>query len=141
MKLRPFDESTNQVTPDKKPPLIPEIVGDFDSQIEKVLAEANIAPAKLKGDKKRDLQSIRDMFDREGASVEKAAFTLGSLMTNADSDSGKLNAARMVLEVQGILKAMNDEGVSVPEVSIHIHGNGNQVNILNLIKPEVVPNV
>jgi len=77
-------------------------------------------------------EAIRALFETNGAGVEDAARSIGTLMRNFDDSGVQLRACELALKVQGIFKDIDEN--KAPVVNIYIEGNGNQT-LVNFLTP------
>ena len=114
--INPFDLNTENLT----------------DAINNVLEDQGINPIAPVKKTNHDLDDVRKIFTDAGAGIEDIASTVASVMSNNLLPSAKLSAAKLALEVQGILSQMD----SKPAQSIIININGSEnKTLINLVLP------
>ena len=114
--LKPFDITSVDMIPD---------------ELHDILVDSGLAPKKEETLK----DTARAKFDHYGASIDSIAATVSSVMSNGETDAGRLKAAELALKVQGILDEKVDK--TPPIVTINILGRESK-SLINLIMPRTV---
>jgi hypothetical protein len=116
--LKPYDVTSNEV--------------ELPDELNTILVDHKLAePAK-----NTKLSDARDVFNKESASIDEAARTIGQIMRSADKESDRLKAADMVLKVHGILNELDEK--NIPGISIVVNNIGNDnKTLVNLVLPVV----
>jgi hypothetical protein len=83
------------------------------------------------------LSNAKNLFDTSGAGVAEAAKTVAGIMKFGDSDSSRLNAAKLALQVGEVFKELDLEDTTKksPVVNIIIAGADNNT-MINLLTPK-----
>lgn len=116
MIIKPFDLNTTPDLPD---------------EINAALIDAGLGlPQNNKNDSK--IKTARQVFDKEGATLEAAAQQVSNLMQNADTAGARLKAVELTMKVHGILQEMDEK--PAPQITINIIGEANKT-LLNLVVP------
>lgn len=76
----------------------------------------------------------RRVFDRNNASLDRAASTIAGIMSFGEKDTDKLKAAELVLRVQGITKEVDEK--TIPQIIVNVQGSENKT-LINLVLPSV----
>jgi DNA-binding NtrC family response regulator len=120
MPIRPFDL---QNKPAEVPP-----------ELENILENAGLRPPKEEIPKttNENLTKAREALNKYGANLDAVAQTISHVMTDGETDSGKLKAAELAYKVHGIIQEMEDK--PSPQITININGSDSK-NLLNLLVP------
>jgi hypothetical protein len=75
---------------------------------------------------------VQAILKKHNAGLDNVARQLGSLLVSADNDAVKLNAAKTILQLNGLLGRDDDSGNKAPSINITIVGSQNKplINVL-----------
>lgn len=127
MPLRPF--TNNEPNPLDEESEI-EVVSDIPDELQEVLADAGLAKKPLTDDEQIP---IRKIFNKHGAGVDEIARRVSTIMNYGDSDTTRLKACQIAMQVQGLLADIDDKPSQ--GITINVIGSGNKT-LINLVCPE-----
>lgn len=78
------------------------------------------------------VESVREIFEAEGAGVREAAATIADVMKNSKSGGVKLRGAELALKAQQVFNEIDEK--KIPQININIVGDGTK-SIINLVLP------
>ena len=122
--LKPFDLNPTQLPGDVN------TVDSLPPDLINVLADNGLAQKESPRDV--NLKQARDIFNKSGATLEKAAEQVSNLMTNADTAGARLKAVELTMKVHGILQEMDDK--PIPNIIVNVIGSDHKT-LINLVLP------
>jgi hypothetical protein len=119
MPIRPFDLQNKST--------------EIPTELDEILSNAglNLPKAESKENSK-SINRARDAFNAVGADLNAVASTVSNILSNGETDSGKLKAAELALRVHGILQEIDEK--TIPQITININGSENKT-LINLLIP------
>lgn len=100
-----------------------------------VLVSAGIIKATKKGSTPQD--TFKNSLDSHGASLDEVASNLAYLMGQAENESVRISAAKMIATAHGALTEIGD--APPPIINITIEGNSGQ-QVINILMPHQIRN-
>lgn len=127
MALRPFDVTKEQPIGETFTPEVPD-------ELAQILADTGLGKPVDKSEKNAKLADVRSIFKKHGAGIEDAAITVARNL-HAEKEADQLKAANMILQVNGILDAMDEKHATQVSIVINNLPGSESKTLVNLVCP------